>query len=82
MVQWHLCNEYKNDFIRDGILFEILSKRASDKLFTIFTSDFSIEDVVALYSTTKSATIRAKQIGKIIKNNAEEEINLGEISIY
>lgn len=75
-------NEYKNDFIRDGILFEILSKRASDKLFTIFTSDFSIEDVVALYSTTKSATIRAKQIGKIIKNNAEKEINLGEISIY
>ena len=75
-------NEYKNDFVRDGILFEILSKRASDKLFTIFTSDFNIEEIVSLYSTNKSAAIRAKQIGKIIKNNAEKEISLGDISIY
>ena len=75
-------NEYKNEFVRDGILFEILSKRASDKLFTIFTSDFTIEEIVTLYSTNKAATVRAKQIGKIITNNAKEEVNLGEISLY
>ena len=75
-------NEYKNEFERDGILFEILSRRASEKLFTIFTSDFTIEEIITLYSTNKAATVRAKQIGKIITNNAKEEINLGDISIY
>ncbi len=75
-------NEFKNDLIRDSIIFEIISKRSAAHLFTIFTSDFSIEDIVTLYSTSKSAALRAKQIGRLIKNNAQEEINLGEISIY
>lgn len=75
-------NEYKNDFVRDGIVFEILSKRASDKLFTIFTSDFTFDEIVTMYSTSKASTVRAKQIGRLLTNNAEEEINLGEIAVY
>ena len=75
-------NEYKNDFVRDGIVFEILSRRNSDRMFTIFTSDFTIDEIVELYSTNKSSAIRAKQIGKLIKGNAEKEISLGEVSIY
>ena len=75
-------NEFKNDFVRDGIIFEILNKRSSNHLFTIFTSDFTIDDIVSLYSVNKAAAIRARQIGKIIRNNAKEEISLGEISIY
>ena len=75
-------NEFKNDLIRDSIIFEIISKRSAAHLFTIFTSDFSIDDIVTLYSTSKSAALRAKQIGRLIKNNAQEEINLGEMSIY
>lgn len=75
-------NEFKNDFVRDGIIFEILNKRSANHLLTIFTSDFTIDDIVSLYSTNKAAAIRARQIGKIIRNNAKEEINLGEISIY
>ena len=75
-------NEFKTDFVRDSIIFEILNKRSANHLFTIFTSDFTVEDIVTLYSTSKAAAIRAKQIGKLILNNAKEEISLGEISIY
>ena len=72
-------NEVKTDIIRDAIVFPILSTRASKRLFTIITSDFTISDVVALYSTSKAGEIRAKQIGSIIKNVAGKEINLGDI---
>ena len=72
-------NEVKTDVIRDAIIFPILSTRASKKLFTIIVSDFTINDIVALYSTSKAGEIRAKQIGSIIKNVAGKEINLGDI---
>ena len=75
-------NEFKNDFVRDAILFPILSTRASKRLLTIFTSDFTIEEVETLYSNTKAGAIRAKQISKMIKSMSKEEINLGDISIY
>ena len=75
-------NEYKNDYVRDAILFPIISTRASKRLLTIFTSDFSLEDIEALYSNTKPGAIRAKQICKLIKSMCDKEINLGEISIY
>ena len=74
-------NEYKNDFIRDTV-FEILNKRSNERLMTIFTSDLPIEDIVALYSTSKAAGVRARQIGRLLKNSCGEEISLGEISIY
>lgn len=75
-------NEFKTDFIRDAILFPILSTRASKRLLTIFTSDFSIEDIETLYGTSKAGAVRAKQISKLIASMSKEEINLGEVSIY
>ena len=75
-------NEFKTDFVRDAILFPILSARADKKLLTIFTSDFTISDVEALYSNTKPGAIRAKQIARLIQAMCKEEINLGDISIY
>ena len=72
-------NEVKTDLIRDAIIFPMLSTRASKKLFTIITSDFKINDIITLYSTSKAGEIRAKQIGSIIKNVAGKEINLGDI---
>ncbi|MFA5503544.1 MAG: ATP-binding protein [Bacilli bacterium] len=75
-------NEFKNDFIRDGIVFQILSRRSNRRLLTIFTSDFTIDEIVTLYSTSKPGAIRAKQIGNLLKENCKEEINLGEISVY
>ena len=75
-------NEFKNDFVRDAILFPILSNRASKRLLTIFTSDFTISEVETLYSNTKAGAIRAKQIARLISSMAKEEINLGDVSIY
>ena len=75
-------NEFKNDFVRDAILFPILSTRAGKRLFTIFTSDFSIDEIETLYGTSKAGAIRAKQIARLIKSMSKEEINLGEVSIY
>lgn len=74
-------NEFKNDFIRDGILFSILSNRSNKKLLTIFTSNFDIDEVVEMYSTSKAGGIRARQIGRILKENCLL-FNLGELSIY
>ena len=75
-------NEFKTDFIRDAIIFQIISNRASKKLFTIFTSDFNIDEIQELYSTSKAASIRAKQIANLIRSGAGTEINLGDLSIY
>ncbi|MCR5505377.1 MAG: ATP-binding protein [Bacilli bacterium] len=75
-------NEFKTDFIRDAIIFQILSNRQSKKLITIFTSDFSFDDIQELYSTSKAGAIRARQIAGILKEEAGKEINLGEIAIY
>ena len=75
-------NEFKTDFVRDAILFPILSARAGKRLLTIFTSDFLIEEVETLYSNTKAGAIRAKQIARLIKSMSGEEVNLGDISIY
>ena len=75
-------NEFKNDFIRDAIVFQILSNRASKRLFTIFTSDFQIDEIQELYATSKAGAIRAKQIANIISSLSGEEINIGGLSIY
>lgn len=75
-------NEFKNDFVRDAIIFQIISTRANKKLFTIVTSDFLINDIVTLYSTSKAGEVRAKQIGKLIKALSGKEISLGDLSIY
>lgn len=75
-------NEFKTDFVRDAILFPILSNRASKRLLTIFTSDFTIEEVETLYSNTKAGAIRAKQISRLIKSMAKEEISLGDVGVY
>ena len=75
-------NEFKNDYVRDAILFPILSTRASKRLLTIFTSDFSISDIEALYSTSKPGAIRARQVANLIKSMSGKEINLGDLSIY
>ncbi len=74
-------NETINDNARDTI-YEILNRRAGSRLFTIFTSNLTIEEIVNQYSTNKSTSVRAKQLGRILENNIKEEINLGEIGVY
>ncbi len=74
-------NEYKNDFIRDGILYEIISNRLNDNKPIIFTSEFSISEIKELYSLNRAGTIRSKQIADFIKNKSKV-FDLGNNSVY
>lgn len=74
-------DEYKNDFIRDGILYNIVSNRMNNKKMIIFTSEFSIDEIRELYSFNKAGAIRSKQISNILQN-ACQVIDLGDFSIY
>ncbi len=77
-------NEYKNDFVREGILLQILIKRSSKKLFTVFTSDYSMEEISILYKTsrTNSADITSRKIYEILQKECKEEFILSDLSIY
>ena len=75
-------SEFKNDFTRDAILMQIITKRSAKKLLTIFTSDYTIDELETLYSPNKIAAIQANRIFKIIRNESQGEISLGELSLY
>lgn len=75
-------HEYKNDFIRDAIVNEIITTRCNKRLYTIFTSNFTLDEIEVLYSTTNAGAIMAKQIVKTIKAMCKSEINLGDLKLY
>ena len=75
-------HEFKNDFIRDAIINEIITTRCNKKLFTIITSNFSLEEIEVLYSTSNAGAIMSKQIVKTIRAMCKKEINLGDLKLY
>ena len=75
-------HEFKNDFIRDAIVNEIITTRCNKKLFTIFTSNFTLDEIEILYSTSNAGAIMSKQIVKTIRSMCKEEINLGDLKLY
>jgi len=75
-------HEFKNDFTRDAIVNEIISSRCNKRLFTIITSNFSLEEIEVLYSTSNAGAIMAKQICKTIKSMCKKEIDLGDLKLY
>ena len=75
-------HEFKNDFIRDAIVNEIITTRCNKKLLTIFTSNFTLDEIEVLYSTTNAGAIMAKQIVKTIKAMCKTELNLGDLKLY
>ena len=75
-------NEFKNDIVRDAIVYPILQNRINKNMLTIITSDFTIDEIKSLYSTNKQGEIRAKQIAKLLTSECGEEINLGDLKIY
>ena len=74
-------HEFKNDFTRDAIVNEIISSRCNKRLFTIITSNFTLEEIEVLYSTSNAGAIMAKQITKTIKAMCKKEINLGDLKL-
>ena len=75
-------HEYKNDFTRDAIVNEIITTRCNKKLFTIITSNFSLDEIEVLYSTSNAGAIMSKQIVKTIRAMCKKEINLGDLKLY
>ena len=75
-------HEFKNDFIRDAIINEIITTRCNKKLFTIITSNFTLDEIEVLYSTSNAGAIMSKQIVKTIKAMCKKEISLGDLKLY
>lgn len=76
-------NGYINDYVRDAIIQPILAKRAQKRLLTIFTSDYTIDEIGTLFTTNQNAgLIRAEQIKKILKALCGKEISLGTLGLY
>lgn len=77
-----LGNEYKSDFVRETIFFQILNVRAKNNLFTIITSDFLMKDISDMYCLNQASKPKVEQIKRLLKRKCGEEINLGEIGAY
>lgn len=76
-------SEYKNEFIRDNIIFPLLNDRAKKNKLTFFASDFTLDEIKKLYSIGKnSGEIMGKQLWKLLKNMCFEEYDLHGIALY
>lgn len=75
-------NEYKNEFIRDSITLAILNERAHRGLITIFTSEFSYDDIANMYMINSAGKSRAKQLTNLLKDFAGEPIDISTAAIY
>lgn len=77
-----LSNAYINDFIRDNIIFPILSARANNNLLTIITSELSFDDFCKLFSGKNvQGQVRANQIKKILTKFKQFDIST-DLDIY
>jgi primosomal protein DnaI len=67
-------SEYKSDYVRDQIVFPLLSERAKGHALTFFSSDFTLSDIQDLYSmNNRSAAVMAKQLVNLISSNLAQE---------
>ncbi len=74
-------NEFKSDFVRDNILFPILSHRVRERLFTIITSNYSIDDCASMYETSKVSKPKIEQIRSMLDSMCKKEITLNDPSL-
>ncbi len=69
-------NEFKSDFVRENVLFPILSYRAKNRMFTIITSNYSVDEICTMYYTNASSKPKIEQIRQLLKLMSKEEITL------
>ena len=69
-------NEFKSDFVRENVLFPILSYRAKNRLFTIVTSNYSVDEICTMYSTNAASKPKIEQIRQLLKMMCKDEITL------
>ena len=76
-----LGNEFRSDFVRDNIFFPILAYRMKNKLFTIITSNYSIEDICTMYTTNPACKPKIEQIKQMLLLMAKKEITLPSVLV-
>lgn len=74
-------NEFKSEYVFSSILFPILSVRRQKRLLTIFSSNFSIDDIMAEYKT-KIGPLRTKQFADLLKGAVKKEFGLIDSGLY
>ena len=75
--------EYKNDLIRDQIVLPILNERSHNDKVTMFSSEFTIDEIQQLYSNGRNGgAIRGKQLGNLLNDMCVKEFDLTGASIY
>lgn len=75
-------NEYQSDFVRDTILNPLLDARSKSNKITMFTSRYTLNELIELHGKTVAGKIKMKrQVREVIENNAEM-ISLKCVSVY
>lgn len=75
-------NEYKSDYVRDTILFPILSERSKNEKITLFTSDFTFDEIAKMYGGNASSQIRSNQLKRLLLAMCKAPIELKGLSVY
>ncbi len=75
-------DEYKNDYIRDMIIYPLLSYRLKEKKPTYFTSHYSLKQIKVMYGDKLASKIKSNQLCELIRTIVEEESHLEGISVY
>ncbi len=65
-------NEFKSNYVRDQLLMPLLSARAKKNLFTLFCSEFSYEEIEAMYSYSRDASVLAKRLKTLLMKKCGE----------
>ncbi len=67
-----LGSEAKSDFSRDSFLCPLLEARFKHNKLTLFTSNFTIDEIVKMYSFSSASLPKVKQLSSLIKSMADE----------
>lgn len=65
-------NEYKSEYMCDNYLFPLLKNRINNNKLTLFTSNYSLNEIEAMYSFSRTYVFKAKQLCKMINYLAKE----------
>ena len=76
-------NEFKSEYVRDTIVIPLLNERLKNNKTTIFTSEFTIEEIAVLYNIgNKAGYIKAKQLKNILMSACEKEFDLSGVNFF